>query len=96
MSKTEQLEHELNQKTKELNEILQSQCLLYNTLENNTNSMKKIGNMLKQVDVKLKHSNEYISKLEQENFWLKLSCDEWMKRAIEFQFKALSDRDTTK
>jgi hypothetical protein len=89
MTKTEQLERELNQKTLELNEILKSQCLLRNTLKNNTKTMEGIGSLLEQVNAKLKHSNEYVSKLKQENFELKLSCDEWMKRAIKFQFKAL-------
>ncbi len=96
MTKTEQLERELNQKTLELTEILESQCLLRNTLRNNTKTMEGIRSLLQQVNAKLKHSHEYISTLEQENFCLKLSCDEWMKRAIEFQFKALSDSDTTK
>ncbi len=96
MTKIEQLEREINQQTNELNKSLNAQYLLRETLKSNTEAMKKVENLLKVMDANLKHSNEYICTLKQENLGLKLSCDEWMKRSIKLEFEILNARDTTK
>lgn len=96
MTKIEQLESEINQKTNELNKSLNAQYSLRETLKSNTETMKKIENLLKVMDANLKHSNEYICTLKQENLGLKLSCDEWMKRSIKLEFEILNARDGTK
>jgi len=94
--KIEQLESELNQKITELNESLNAQCLLRERLRSNTKTMGEVENQLQVVKAYLKHSNEYINTLKQENCSLKLSCEVWMKRAIKLEFKILSARDKTK
>jgi hypothetical protein len=96
VTKIEQLEHELNQKINELNESLHIQCLLRETLKNSTKSMEEIELQLKGVDAFLTYSNECVYRLKQENRELKLSSDEWMKRAINLEFKLLSARDAAK
>lgn len=96
MTKIEQLEYELNQKTNELNESLNTQCLLRETLKNSTKNLEEIEHRLKDIDAFLRCSNEYVYRLKQENRKLKLSNDEWMKRAINLEFKLLSARDAAK
>jgi len=96
ISKIEQLKSELNQKTNELNESLNVQYLLRRTLKNNTRALDEVENMLKALADNLKHSNEYIDTLKQENQGLKLSCDVWMKRAIKLEFEVLSAREAAK
>ncbi len=89
MTKIEQLEQELN-------ESLNTQYLLRETLKSNAKTLEEIKNQLEGIEVYLKYSNEYISTLKQENHRLKSSCDEWVKRAIQLEFKVLSARDATK
>lgn len=89
MTKIEQLEQELN-------ESLNTQYLLRETLKSNAKTLEEIKNQLEGIEVYLKYSNEYISTLKQENRRLKSSCDEWVKRAIQLEFKVLSARDATK
>jgi len=96
VTKIKQLEKELNQKTNELNESLNTQCLLRETLKSNMKNLEKIESRLKDIEVFLRYSNECVYKLKQENRKLKLSCDEWMKRAINLEFKVLSARDAAK
>ncbi len=92
----EQLKKELSQKINELNESLNSQYFLRETLKKNTKTMEEIESQLKGIVVFLKYSNECIYKLTQENAKLKSSCDVWMKRAIKLEFELLSARDRTK
>lgn len=96
MTKIEQLEKELNQKINKLNESLNAQYLLRETLKKSTKAMEEIESQLKVIEVFLNYSNECVYKLTQENARLKLSCDGWMKRAIKLEFKLLSSRDATK
>lgn len=96
MTKIEQLESELNQKINELNESLNTQYLLHETLKSNTKTLGEINNQLKVIKAYLKYSNEYIDALKLENRRLKLSCEEWVKRAIKLEFKVLSARDASK
>lgn len=96
MSKIEQLENELRQKTQELNVSLNTQYLLRQALKSNTKTLSEIECMLKAVETNLNCSNEYVRCLEQENRSLKLSCGGWMKRAINLEFKVLRARDATK
>jgi hypothetical protein len=39
------------------------------------------------------HSNNYIFKLQLENEGLKISCEEWLKRAIRLEFNVLTTKD---
>ncbi|MFI3156300.1 MAG: hypothetical protein QX199_09090 [Methylococcaceae bacterium] len=87
MTKIEQLENELN-------ESLNIRHLLHEKLETSLRTLIEIETLLKIVNTDLKHSNEYIYTLEQENRKLKSSCDEWVKRAIRLEFEVLSARDT--
>lgn len=96
MTKIEQLESELNHKTNELNESLNVQNLLHETLKSNAQTLGEIENLLKVLEANLKDSNSYIHSLKQENSSLKLSCDVWMKRAIKLEFQVLSARDAAK
>lgn len=96
MTKIEQLEREINQQTNELNKSLNAQYFLRETLKSNTETMKKVEDLLKVMDANLKHSNEYIGTLKQENLGLRLSCDEWMKRTIKLEFEILNTRGTAK
>ncbi|MGZ8180511.1 MAG: hypothetical protein ACXWT1_00985 [Methylobacter sp.] len=96
MTKIKQLEGELNQKIKELNESLNAQYLLREILKSNTKTLGEIEILLKIVEAKLKYSNDYIQSLKRENSSLKLSCDVWMKRAIKLEFQVLSARDAAK
>jgi len=93
VTKIEQLEHDINQKIEELNESLNTQRLLRETLKSNAKTMGEIKDQLKVIEAYLKYSNEYIKALKQENCRLKLSCDEWVKRAIQLEFKVLNARD---
>lgn len=96
MTGIKQLEGELNQKINELNESLNVQYFLRETLQSNTQRMTEINNQLKEIEVYLKYSNEYFDTLKKENLNLKLSCDEWVKRAIKLEFEVLSARDAAK
>lgn len=96
MTRIEQLENEINQKIKELNESLNTQYLLRETLKSNAKTLEDIKTQLEIIEAYLKYSNEYIDTLKQENRQLKSSCDEWAKRAIQLEFKVLSARDAAK
>lgn len=91
-----QLQSELDRKVNELNESLNTQYLLHETLKNNIRTMGEIENLLKAVTANLKHSNECVENLKQENRSLKAACDVWMKRAIKLEFEVLSARDAAK
>ncbi len=96
MTKIEQLDNEIKKKTQELNESLKTQILLRERLKNNNRSMGEVLDQLKAIEAYLEDSNQYIYKLQQENHKLKLSCDGWMRRAINLEFKVLNARDATK
>lgn len=96
MTKIEQLESELNQKIHDLNESLNAQYVLRETLKSNTKTLGQVEQQLKDIEAHLKHSNDSMCMLKQENRSLKLSCNEWMKRAIKLEFKVLSARDAIK
>lgn len=93
MTKTEQLESEINQKIHELKVSLNIQNLLHERLKSSTKELEKIESVLKTIEANLRYSNVYIYKLEEENKSLKLSCDAWMNRAIKLEFEVLSARD---
>jgi hypothetical protein len=96
VTKIEQLERELNQKINELNESSNALYFLHKSLISSAKTLREVKNLLEVIKANLKDSNEYTYKLEQENWKLKLSCDQWMKRAIKLEFKVLSARDATK
>jgi len=96
VTKIEQLESEIKEKSKELNTSLKTQILLRERLKNNTKTLGEVLDQLKAIEAYLENSNEYVYKLKQENLKLKLSCDEWAKRAIKLEFEVLSARDAAK
>jgi hypothetical protein len=96
MTKIEQLESKLNQKTDELNVSLKAQDLLLERLKNNTQILGEFESLFKAIQVSLKFANDTIYTLQQENNSLKLSSDEWTKRAIQLEFKVLNAGDGTK
>jgi len=96
MTKIEQLESKLNQKIAELNASLESQSLLLERLKSSTKMLGEFENLFKVIDANLKFANDTIYTLQQENNSLKLSGDEWMKRAIQLEFKALNAGDAAK
>ncbi len=96
MTKIEQLEKALSQKIIELAISLNTQHLLHQTLESNNKRLDEVTNQLKIIAADMKYSNEYIQTLKKDNQSLKLSCDVWMRRAIQLEFKVLSERDGTK
>lgn len=96
LAKIEALENELNQKTNELNESSNIQHLLHGRLVSTAKTLRELENLLAVINAKVKDSNEYIYKLEQENKNLKLSSAEWMRRSIQLQFEVLSAHSTKK
>lgn len=96
MTQIEQLENELKQKISELNESLDTQCMLYETLKNNTEKMVEIERLLRGITANLEYSNQCVDALNRENKGLKLSCELWMKRAIKLEFEVLSARDAAR
>ena len=96
MTKIEQLENEIRQKNDELNISLNTQNLLRERLKSNTDVLREIESLLKTVETNLRRSNDYNYTLEQENKCLKLSCDKWIQRAINLEFKVLNARERAK
>ena len=96
MTPIEQLENEIDQKINALNESLNVQYLLCETLKNNIKTLVVIEKRLKDIDAYLTYSNNTINRLKQENRRLKSSCDVWTKRAINLEFKVLSAGDAAK
>ena len=93
MTRIEHLKSELKQKINELNESLNIQYMLRETLKSKIETLEEIDCLLKVIEANLKHSKEQIYLLERENRRLKLSCDEWVKRAIKLEFEVLRARD---
>lgn len=77
----------------ELNESLEAQFLLHQKLKNSIKTLGEVESLLKDIEANLKYSIECNNALVQENWKLKLACDEWMKRAIKLEFKVLNARD---
>lgn len=96
MTRIEQLESELKQKINELNGSLNAQYMLRETLKSKIKTLEEIDRLLKVIEANLKCSKEQIYMLERENRRLKLSCDEWVKRAIKLEFEVLRARNATK
>lgn len=95
MTKIEQLEREIQQKTQALNESLAAQYALSETLKSNTKTMARIEKQLKSVVAYLKYSNDTICRLNQINRSLEWSSEKWMQRALQLEFKVLSAGDAT-
>ncbi|WP_333877383.1 hypothetical protein [Methylobacter sp.] len=96
MTIIEQLDVEIKNATKELNESLKTQTLLREKLKSNNKKLQEILEQLKAIEAYLEDSNELVFKLKQENLRLKLTCDEWMKRAVNLQLEVLSARVASK
>lgn len=96
MTRIEQLESELNRKTQQLNSSLLVQNFLGEQLRASAKMLEEVENRFKDVEAFLKYSNECVYKLKHENKQLKLANDEWMKRAINLEFKVLHARDAAK
>ncbi|MGR9014194.1 MAG: hypothetical protein ACU83U_11165 [Gammaproteobacteria bacterium] len=93
MTKITQLENEMNQKINELNKSLHAQNLLHDRLKGSVKTLREVESQLHAIEANLKDSNECNQALMQENWQLRLSCDQWMKRAIKLEFKVLNARD---
>jgi hypothetical protein len=77
---------------KQLSDSLSTEFLLHEKLQGTVRALEEVGHLLRIVEANLKYSNERNEALKQENSKLKLACDEWMKRAINLEFKVLSAR----
>jgi transketolase len=96
MTMLEQLDNEINQKVNALNESIKAQKLLREALENSIKTLGMVEKRLLGIEAYLTYSNTTINKLKLENRSLKSSCDEWIKRAINLEFKVLSAGYLTK
>jgi prefoldin subunit 5 len=96
IKKIELLEDELNQKTLELNRSYHAQHRMSEDVKNCVISLYTVHNQLQAVAAHLECSNQQISELTQENSALRLSGDEWFKRAIKLEFDVLTANDGLK
>ncbi len=96
MTKIEQLERELIKKNQALDDMLIAHNLLKETLERTIKSMTNVENQLNTIAIYLKDSRDTICCLRQENKNLKRSSKQWVLRAIQLEFKALSAADSIK
>lgn len=96
MAMSEQLESEINQKINALNDIVNAQFVLLDTLKSNTKTVVDIEKKLNDIEAYLKYSNETIYKLKQENLRLKTSCDEWIRETINLESKLLNVGDVAR
>ncbi len=96
IKKIEQLEAELSQKTRELDQSCYAQHIMSEGVKNCVTSLCSVQNQLYAVAAHLERSNKRIFKLMQENKTLKSSGDEWFKRAIKLEFDILMTKDGLK
>jgi len=96
IKKIEQLEAELSQKTRELDQSCYAQHIMSEGVKNCVTSLCTVQNQLYAVAAHLERSNKHIFKLMQENKALKSSGDEWFKRAIKLEFDILMTKDGLK
>lgn len=96
IKKIEQLEAELSQKTRELDQSCYAQHIMSEGVKNCVTSLCTVQNQLYAVAAHLERSNQHIFKLMQENKALKSSGDEWFKRAIKLEFDILMTKDGLK
>ncbi len=96
MKKIERLETELSQKTHELDQSCKAQQIMSEGVKNCVASLCSVQNQLYAVAAHLDHSNKHISKLMHENKALKLSGDEWFRRAIKLEFDVLTSKEGLK
>jgi len=93
IKKIERLEDELQQKTHELNQSCKAQQIMSEGVKNCVTSLYAVQNQLQGVVTHLELSNKHIADLKQKNKVLKLSGDEWFKRAIKLEFEVLAAKD---
>jgi uncharacterized protein YoxC len=93
IKKIERLESELNQKTYELNQSCKAQLILSQSFKKSTTTLYSVQERLQTIAEHMDHSNNYIFKLQLENEGLKISCEEWLKRAIRLEFNVLTTKD---
>lgn len=93
MTEIKRLKKELQEKINKLNACLEDQQLLTEKLKSSTAELQYIKSQIKGVEAFVTYTNEYIYQLQLENQKLKSSCDGWMKRAINLEFKVLNARD---
>ena len=96
MASSGEVESEFNDKINDLVVCLNAQQTLHNKLSYATKKLKEIVSLLEIINMNLISSNEKTKKLQLENQTLKLTCDEWMKRAIDLEFKLLKAVDAAK
>lgn len=96
IKKIERLEAELIQKTHELNESYKTQAAINENIKICTASLYTIRNQLQAAATHIDRSNKHILDLMQKNRVLKLSGNEWLKRAIKLEFEVLTAKDELK
>lgn len=96
IKKIERLEDELHQKTLELNQSCKAQQIMSEGVKNCVTSLYTVQSQLQGVVTHLELSNKHIAELKQKNRALKLSGDEWFRRAIKLEFEVLAAKDMLK
>ena len=93
IERIEQLEDALNKKTIELNQSCKAQQIMSEGVRNCVASLYTVQSQLQGVVTHLELSNKQITDLKQKNRVLKLSGDEWFKRAIKLEFEVLATKE---
>jgi hypothetical protein len=89
IKRIEQLEYELSQRN-------EAQTIMSEGMKSCSASLFFVKNQLQTIARQLDLSNKYIIKLMQVNQALKLSTDEWTRRAIKLEFDGLTVKDELK
>ncbi len=92
----ERLEHELSQKTYELDQSCRAQQIMNEGVKKCVESLYAVQGQLQAVAAHLDRSNKRIFDLMRKNKALKLSGDEWFKRSIKLEFEVLIAKDELK
>lgn len=93
LKQIECLEGQLNQKILELSQSCKAQLIMSEGIKKCEVSLYIVQKQIQTVAAHLNQSNKYILELIQKNSALKLSCDEWFRRAIKLEFDVLTARD---
>ncbi len=94
IAKIERLEAELTRAKRQLDDSLNSQNLMSESLGKCTEMLNLVENQLKSAEAAMSYANlsinASIDRLTEENKALKLSNDMWLKRSINFEFDLLT------
>ncbi|MGZ5051085.1 MAG: hypothetical protein ACXWF8_08480 [Methylobacter sp.] len=92
----EELEEELDKKTAELAQSNKAQQIMSDGVKKCVASLYTVQSQLQGVVTHLEISNKHIADLKQRNKILKLSGDQWFKRAIKLEFEVLTTKEVLK